>query len=374
MTLFFYLFKDIIKSIFAVSFILLLIVSSGRLAKYLGQASSGDLAPELVFSIIAFRLPDFLPLILPLGTFVGVMLVFGRLYIESEMAALFASGVSKAKLLLYTIVPAFLMSIAVAFLTLWAAPKSLSQVESLLAQSRDSHSLLLFREGKFINDKDGLFTAYIGKIGADSSLERIFFVQQEQVRRGDQDVSEAASGRMSMMLAEDGEILAGSHADERVLRLSGGRIYESQGESLDYRVSTFDLYTQRIELQRGSEERKLKIDTLPTQTLYESSDLRYQAALHWRFSLPTTVIVVAILALAMSRTEPRRGRYGKMLPAILIYLVYIVSLSAVRNMVEEGRVPALALWALHAFSLCGALMAYYYPDLARRWQQIPAHA
>ena len=372
MTLFFYLFKDIIKNVLAVSLVLLLIVSSGRLAKYLGQASAGELAPELVFSIILFRLPDFLPLILPLGTFVGVMLVFGRLYIESEMAALFASGVSKLKILCYACIPAFLVSVVVAALTLWASPNSLVKVESLLAESKQSHRLLMFREGKFINDRDGYFTAYIGRIGEDRSLQRIFFMEQDGGLRPNSSNAEVASpGRSSVMVANQGRLLDGSGSDEQIIELSQGRIYEGEDQSLAYRVSSFDAYTQRIQIERDTEQRKLKIDALPTMSLLESADPRYVAAFHWRFSLPATVMVVAILALAMSRTDPRKGRYGKMLPAILIYLIYIVSLSAVRNFIEENKLPGLALWCLHGFYLCAALLAYYLPDFYRRLSKVP---
>lgn len=358
MTLFLYIFKDIVKSSLAVSLVLLLIVSSGRLAKYLSQASSGDLAPELVFAIIAFRLPDFLPLILPLGTFVGVMLVFGRLYIDSEMAVLFASGVSKKRILAYVLVPAFLVSAVVAFLSLYGAPKSLSQVENLLAQSRSSHSLMLFREGKFITDRNGEFAAYIGKIGEDSSLERIFMMQHQSTA-SNEDSAEAVSGSTSILLARDGVILPGNSEEERIIELQSGRVYESSGEALDYRVSQFDNYTQRIQLSQGSEERKLNIDTTPTVELFGSSEAKFSAALHWRFSLPATVIVVAVLAVAMSKTDPRRGRYARMLPAIMIYLIYIVSLSAVRNFIEANELPPLSIWVLHGFYFLGALAAYF---------------
>ena len=364
MTLFLYIFKDIVKSTLAVSLVLLLIVSSGRLAKYLSQASSGDLAPELVFSIIAFRLPDFLPLILPLGTFVGVMLVFGRLYIDSEMAVLFASGVSKRRILAYVSVPAFLLSAVVAFLSLYGAPKSLSQVESLLAQSRSSHSLMLFREGKFITDRDGEFAAYVGKIGADSSLERIFMMQHLG-QSTTSDSSAAVIGGTSILLASDGVILPGSDDEERIVELQSGRVYESRGEALDYRISQFGSYSQRIRLARGSEERKLNIETTPTFELFSSGEAKYRAALHWRFSLPVTVIVVAVLAVAMSKTDPRRGRYARMLPAIMIYLVYIVSLSAVRNLIEDGDWPPLSIWALHGVYFSGAMFVYFAREISR---------
>lgn len=363
MIIFSYLFKDILKSSIAVSLVLLLIVSSGRLAKYLTQASSGELAPELVFSIIAYRLPDFLPLILPLGIFVGSMLVFGRMYVESEMPALLAGGVSRVRILMYTLMPAFLVSMLVAFLTLWGAPKSLAKVEMLLEQSRSSASLLLFREGKFIHDRSGLNTAYIGNIDSTGSLERVFILQQSD--------AELEQGRTGLLLAKRGEILDTDNRDERILALQKGTIYQSQDDSLDFRISTFDNYSQRIQFSSSYEQRQLKTDALSTMELFAREGNQYRSTLHWRFSLPITVLVVTVLALAMSKTNPRKGRYARMLPAIVIYLFYIVLLSAVRNLMEEGNLQPYAIWLLQAFAFLVALFIYFSEDWLRRWQSIP---
>ena len=43
---------------------------------------AGRLDANVLLSIIAYRLPEFLTLILPLGFFIGLMLVFGRLYVD----------------------------------------------------------------------------------------------------------------------------------------------------------------------------------------------------------------------------------------------------------------------------------------------------
>ena len=70
----------------------------GRLIKYFGVAAQGRMDPGILFSIVAYRLPEFLTLILPLGFFIGLMLVFGRLYVDHEMAVLNGSGVSRNQL------------------------------------------------------------------------------------------------------------------------------------------------------------------------------------------------------------------------------------------------------------------------------------
>ena len=78
---------------------------------------------------------------------------------------------------------------------------------------------------------------------------------------------------------------------------------------------------------------------MTTQALLDSDDLELQATLQWRLSIPLLVIVVTLLAVPLSRTNNRQGRFGKLLPAIVLYFTYLVSLNAMRGAIESGSVP-----------------------------------
>ena len=93
-----YLVKQVFTTSAVVVALLTLVMMGGRLIKYFGVAAQGRLDAGILFNIIAFRLPEFLTLIVPLGFFVGIMLVFGRLYVEHEMAVLNGSGISRGQL------------------------------------------------------------------------------------------------------------------------------------------------------------------------------------------------------------------------------------------------------------------------------------
>ena len=80
-----YLIRQIMVSMLAVSGILLLVFMSGRFIKYLASAAEGELAAGVLFAIMGYRFPGFLELILPLGLFIGILLAYGRMYLESEM-------------------------------------------------------------------------------------------------------------------------------------------------------------------------------------------------------------------------------------------------------------------------------------------------
>ncbi|MBP7884497.1 MAG: LptF/LptG family permease, partial [Acinetobacter sp.] len=83
-----YLVKQVVSTSLVVTALLTLIIMGGQLIKIFGRAAQGRLDGDVLLSIIAYRLPEFLTLILPLGFFIGLMLVFGRLYVDHEMAVL----------------------------------------------------------------------------------------------------------------------------------------------------------------------------------------------------------------------------------------------------------------------------------------------
>ncbi|MFH7397128.1 LptF/LptG family permease, partial [Pseudomonas syringae group genomosp. 7] len=74
------------------SAVLLGFIMSGRYNKYLAQAATGALDPGLLFKIMGFRLPGFLQVIMPLAHYLGILMAYGRQYLESEITLLAATA------------------------------------------------------------------------------------------------------------------------------------------------------------------------------------------------------------------------------------------------------------------------------------------
>ena len=85
MIIFRYIARDLLGTTAAVCAVLMLVIISGRFVKYLAEAAAGLLDANILFAVIGYRLPGFLELILPLAFFLGILLVYGRLYVDSEM-------------------------------------------------------------------------------------------------------------------------------------------------------------------------------------------------------------------------------------------------------------------------------------------------
>lgn len=88
MILYRYINRQLFVTTVVVTFVLVMVLVSGRFIKYLAEAAVGDIAADALFLIMAFRLPEFLQMILPLSLYIGVLLVLGRMYVDNEMVVL----------------------------------------------------------------------------------------------------------------------------------------------------------------------------------------------------------------------------------------------------------------------------------------------
>ena len=95
---------------------------------------------------------------------------------------------------------------------------------------------------------------------------------------------------------------------------------------------------------------------MTTAALVVSSEPEEVAELHWRVGIPIATIVLAIMAVPLSRSQPRQGRYGRLAIGLLVFIIYFNLMSAGKAWLEQGTVsPSLGLWWVHALMLSFAL-------------------
>ena len=131
------------------------------LIRYFGLAAEGGLKVDFLFSLIGYNLPYFLELILPLSFFIALMLTFGRLYADSEMAVLNASGISAmglAKLLFGFVLVVFLLQ---GGLTLFAKPWGVRSADEIWHKQSLAKVFDLIRPKEFITS--GKYHLYVGE-------------------------------------------------------------------------------------------------------------------------------------------------------------------------------------------------------------------
>lgn len=360
MIIFRYLSRELLVTLSAVTAVLLVIVMSGRFVRYLAQAAQGSLDPGVLMSIMGYRLPAFLQLILPLGLFLGILLTYGRMYLESEMAALAATGMSQGRLLRCTLGPATFIALLVAWLTLQLAPAGLAEVTRILNQQDSLTEFDTLVPGRFQHLKDGSRVTYTTELSDDRSQLTGVFISETVVSEGGKERG------LSVVVAETGHQIVKPDGN-RYLVLNNGYRYDGRPGQADYRVIKYDTYG--VLLARPSVVAELgQIETIPTRDLIGSDNHSYQVELQWRLSIPVLVFVVTVLAVPLAKVNPRQGRYLKLLPAILLYVAYLSALISVRGAMDRGKMPLIfGLWSVHGLFLGIAMLVFYWESISLRW-------
>lgn len=340
MIIFRYLSKEILITTLAVCFALLCIFLSVRFANLLAEATAGKYAVNVLFEMIFYRMPGFVQIILPLGFYIAVLLAYGRLYMESEMVVLFACGISQRQLLTITLAPAFLIAILVALFTMWFTPSGTRMYAQILDEQRNRSEFDMLNAGRFQSLGGGQTITYVNEIvNSHKSLNDVFVARESNGKTAP-----------TILLARQGEQMQHPEYAQRYLVLKDGYQYDGQPGSAEFRVTRFSSYGQYMPPVILSGDYASEADAKPTGELLSSDDRVMRTTLQWRFSLPIMVFVIAMLAVPFSKTNPRQGRYMKMLPAILVFVFYYVFLSSVGGLMKQGKWPIYpGFWVVHAF-------------------------
>jgi lipopolysaccharide export system permease protein len=357
-----YLSREVLITMSAVTATLLVIIMSGRFIKFLVQATQGIIDPSVLLWIMAFKIPGFLQMILPLGLFLGFLLAYGRLYMDSEMTVLAATGMSQQRLMLYSLAPALLVALLVGWLTMGLTPKGVEAVERILNEQDTLTEFDTLEAGRFQKMRRSERVTYVLGLSQDrTQLSGVFISEKRRSADGAQDrgitVLVADSGRQEIQ--PDGS---------RYLILENGYRYDGTPGSADYRVTRYDAHGVLLPKASVSAEITDR-EAIPTRELLGSQELQHQVELQWRISLPLLVFVITLLAVPLSRVNPRQGRFLKLLPAIFLYMTYLSLLIAARGALMKGRLPVeLGLWPVHGLFLLVGLLLLYWEPLQLRWK------
>jgi lipopolysaccharide export system permease protein len=343
-----YLVKQVVSNSLVVIGLLTLIMMGGRLIKYFGVAAQGRLDAGILFSIIGYRLPEFLTLIFPLGFFIGLMLVFGRLYVDHEMAVLNGSGVSRHQLARMLIPLTLVFMLLQGVLMLWMSPWGLRQFEQLTTSQAVRTGFDLVRPKEFISS--GPYTIYAGDLSEDRrNLKDIFFYQRAE-KEGKPDV---------MILAKEATRVEVANDTANVVDLVQGRRYEIYPGRPKYTQAEFQSYRLRLENDKEAKFESSEVEALTTSKLWQNrNDPIVASELGWRMFVPLVMIVALGLAVALSEVSPRQGRYLKLFPALLIFASLIVAMMAIKTRVSKQEI---GIWAyplvLFVYAMAAAIFS-----------------
>lgn len=341
-----YLLRETLVAVLAVTLVLLAIMLSARFARFLASVATGDLPRDLLALVVGLSSLQYLVLLLPAALLLAVMLTLGRLYKDSEIAAMMGCGVSLGALYRPFLGLSLLMALLTAWLAFDAGPWAGRQVDYISKDARRLVQYTPFEPGRFRSVGGGRAVFYTEQIDPGGEKLTTVFARIH-----------AEEGE-SVVIASEGRQQIDPASGERRVTLYGGWRYAGTPGGAEFDVVRFDEFETRItppDFVYASSKRKLST----TADLWASDDPEDQAELAWRIAAPVSVLVLGLLAVPLSHLRPRQGRYGKLVIGIVLYLLYSNLLGLGQAWIAKGQVPAaLGLWWVHALFIAGALALF----------------
>jgi lipopolysaccharide export system permease protein len=339
--IFSYLIREALKSQIAVLFVLMAIFISQKFVRILGSAVDGELPGVLVATLLALNLPKLAGLILPLSLFLGILMAHSRMYADSEMTVMRATGISEWYVARVTLVLAFIMMIIAGINSLWLGPWAQEREYQVMEQAQADAGLTTLASGRFQYSSNNKSVIYVESI-KDGKLSKIFVAQLP--------ANERLDPNHNVIVAASGDVIEEASGSQQ-LKLSTGNRYEVTPGQLAFSSIEFADYQMQIKDQ-AVEQRRRKLSAIPSDQLWARGDIESLAELQWRVSIPLTIPLLALIAVPLARVNPRQGKFAKLFPAILLFLGYYVMLMAGRSALDDGVIPMeIGLWWIHLSAL-----------------------
>ena len=292
-----YVLREVVQTWLAVTGVLVAILVANQLSRVLGQAADNQYGRHVVIDLIALGAIMNLSVIVPVGLLLAVVLTLGRMYHDSEMAALQACGFAPVRLLAPLFCFAVVIAAGLAWLSFFQVPRADQQVQLIRRSAIKEAQFGRLDAGRFRSFSGGDAVFYAERVDQDGILHNVF------VRR-------ETAGRIEVALAETATYSQAASTGMHVVTLFNGRRYEGVPGRSDFRVIEFREHGIPIATPAdvvGPQDP----DTKPTRELWGTQSASDIAQLQSRASSPLMALVLTLVAVPLSRLRPRQGRYAR---------------------------------------------------------------
>lgn len=359
-TLYRYIVRETITSFLLGMFIFTGVLLMGRMLKLANMVVSKGVPMQDIMLMVAYLLPNFAIITIPMSLLLAVLLTFSRLSGDSEIIAIKASGISLYRILPPILLIALTAYILTAVIAVYALPMGNTAFKKLLYSSIQGRLSLNIKEQVFNTSIPGLLI-YVNRNNSDSGTLSGIMIQDER-----------NPGDISTIFAESGSAGIDENNRKIHLQLYDGSIHQYRPKET-YRRLGFKEYALEIDLSKSATSfDRNELDMTLTEIRHNlqkggfSKKLMMDMGLevHRRFALPFACFIFAIVAVPLGVQNRRSGKAAGFSFSIAAILVYYVFQSIGRTLGEkELLTPFLAVWFPNIFFLAAG--SYLFIKAAR---------
>jgi LPS export ABC transporter permease LptF/LPS export ABC transporter permease LptG len=321
----------------------------------------GVASPTDLLRLVAYLLPTFLTVTIPMSVLIGILLGLSRLAADSEITAMRASGIGILSFVRIVSIFAVLAWIAGLVNSLYLAPRGELAILNYEAQSKGSQATVLVQPRVFYEDfKNYVLYAQDVLPGANGTAvwKHVFLA----------DLTKPATPHI--ITANEATVISGGPQTLRMQLDNGSRHDISLSDPTQYDISTFLSTELPIETGQQDEDSHLSRRDTPMQALsmgelwrlVRSSDPAksrpYLIELHRRFSFPTACLVLMLVGVPLGLSSKRGGKgTGFVATLMLVFLYYFLSIVGTGLARNDKVSAALGVWGANiVFTLAGVLL------------------
>ena len=348
---------DVLKTFTVIVLVLLLLIMANTFVRLLGQTAAGAISHELLLALLGLNVIKLLGFVMPPAFFFSILWVMGRLYRDSEMAALSAAGISTARLYRPFVISAIPIALVVGILVLWVLPQAKSTAELMQHDFSESFDVTGIKAGTFNEFNKGRLVVYAASSSKNKDQLQNLFVQHIQ------------KGKPGIVVAKSARIETNRSTGHRYIVMNNGHRYRSQDRDgkVEYSISSFREYGVRMPDVATSVPGRVSTGARSSKQLWNSTRTKDHAELQYRISAPLSVFILLIISVPLARSTPRQGAYGRLTIAVIIYVIYMNLQKVAEEWMAKGDTPYwMGTWWISVLFVLIAVAIHYFDSIKFR--------
>ncbi|HEX7325426.1 MAG TPA: LPS export ABC transporter permease LptF [Rhodanobacteraceae bacterium] len=363
-----YIMREFLWGALAAIVVLLVIFTGSTFADVINKVATGRLPGGVMFTVLGLNLVNTLQALLPMGMFLGILFALGRMYRDSEMHVLAASGFGPKGLLKPAAIFGVGTAIVSALVALWLGPLAARVSNAEVEQANRSVIAAGLEAGRFTSLAGRGGILFANSVSPNGTRLGKLFVESE--RTGKDGVTS-----ISVITADHGELFHEGTESNRFIALHDGHRYDIRLGQDNWRAMRFQ--TNDIALSQPTDDTTQgDPEGLRTTTsLLGDHNPAARAELQYRIAIPFGPLVLIMLALPLARQRPRTSAVGRILIGVLACLIVMDLMTFAREFIASGKLPApVGMWWILLPVFLGAAWAFARQYAIRKPRAVAATA
>ncbi len=349
-----YIFEELIPPFLLSMFIITLVLFIQKMFRLAELVISKGVPITDTLKLLAFILPGFLVITIPMSALVASITAFSRLSSDSEITAMKTSRVGLYRMLRPVAVFSFLAFSATALTSLVLLPAANTAMKAHLFNMVKSQAMVGIEAGVFSSSFDGM-VIYVDKMESLDKMEGIF-------------ISDEHSAKDSYsIVAKRGKLITDPQSFKVTLAMEDGALYSMPRDARKYHLTSFAAGNIFLDINRSllpgaiptTDYRDASLQSLLTDIralrAQGKPTLNVESELHMRLSIPVACLIFGIIGAPLGIRKSRSGKSAGIAIALAVFFLYYVLIGTSKNLAETGALsPAAAYWIPNAIIGAGS--------------------